>query len=71
MRTEARAQRRKHLAPSVLGAGAVGKAAGVGFVDEVQEVAVGLDQVQQRGLELALRESWDPVLLLLLLLRVS
>lgn len=49
------------LEPSVL----VGKAAGVGFVDGVQEVAVGLDQVQQRGLELAFGKNWDPVLLLL------
>lgn len=36
------------LEPSVLAAGVVGKAAGVGFVDGVQEVAVGLRKQQNK-----------------------
>lgn len=52
---------------SVFAAGVVGKAAGVSFVDAVQELAVRLDQVQQCGLELAFGKNWDPVLLRLML----
>lgn len=36
------------LEPSVLAAGVVGKAAGVGYVDGVQEVAVGLHKKRKK-----------------------